>query len=136
MTELKEIIPSSRKNLHRFESLMNKANTVINLPVEQFRKFMIAATELFVNAVVHGNKENESKNIFVEVFVSESSIVLIVKDEGNGFEVHSLPNPTLGENIMKESGRGVFIIKSLVDEFDYKITGNGSEVMIKVNKKN
>ncbi len=135
MNEFKEIISSSRKNLHRFESLMNKANSIINLSAEQFRKFMIAATELFVNAVVHGNKEDESKNVFVEVFVSGSSIILIVKDEGNGFDVNSLADPTLTENIMKESGRGVFIIKSLVDEFDYKITGKGSEVMIKVNKK-
>ena len=135
MTELKEIIPSSRKNLQLLEVLINKANSVINLSSEQFQKFMIAATELFVNAVVHGNKEDESKNVYAEVFVDENSITLIMKDEGNGFDVNSLPDPTVPENILKDSGRGVFIVKSLVDEFDYRKKENATEVMIRVNKK-
>lgn len=115
---------------------MFKVNKVFGLPVDEFNKMMIAVTEVVMNAIVHGNKENTYKKVKVYVEHDDKSMKIIVIDEGDGFDIKRLPDPTDTENILDLHGRGVFIARALVDEFFYQHhEGSGSEFMMIIRKK-
>ena len=128
-------IASSRHNLAHVESMMMKVNEDFRLPLEEFQKLMIAVTEVVINAIIHGNKENIEKKVTIEAAWDNRDLYIKICDEGNGFNPNEIIDPTLPENIMKESGRGIFIVKSLVDDFSYRYTDKGSEFILAVRKK-
>ena len=79
--------------------------------------------EALRNAMIHGNKFSPDKTVKIEVDVNPGVVVISVEDEGEGFNPDSLPDPTLDENLLKESGRGVYLIKHLMDEVYYEKGG-------------
>ncbi len=85
--------------------------------------------EALRNAMVHGNKSHADKKVKIEMDYDEKQVVLVVEDEGEGFDVKSLPDPTVGDNLLKESGRGVYLIRHLMDEVEY--TDSGRKVTMK-----
>ncbi|MBU1656626.1 MAG: ATP-binding protein [Candidatus Omnitrophica bacterium] len=85
--------------------------------------------EALRNAMIHGNGSNPGKKVKIETEITDEWVVIIVEDEGNGFDLASLPDPTVGENLLKESGRGVYLIKHLMDEVRYE--KNGRRVVMK-----
>jgi serine/threonine-protein kinase RsbW len=136
MTKLYIEIGSEKNNIKQVERLMEKANRDFGLNYEEYCKMMIAVTEVVMNAIVHGNKENSSKKVKVYVEYEEKYMKIVVMDEGEGFEITRLPDPTTHENILDLHGRGVFIAKAMVDEFFYQhLEGNGSEFVMIVRKK-
>jgi serine/threonine-protein kinase RsbW len=86
--------------------------------------------EALRNAMVHGNKSDPDKEVTVETAIEGNKVTIIVEDEGEGFDPESLPDPTLEENLLKESGRGVYLINHLMDEVSYE-NGGRRVVMIK-----
>lgn len=129
-------IESKRSNITKVEDLMMQANTHCGLTDDEYGKMMIAVTEIAMNAIVHGNKEDSSKKVKVDVECDDKSIKIIIKDEGVGFDIEHLPDPTIAENILDVHGRGVFIAKAMVDELDYiHIEGEGTEFVMLVKKK-
>ncbi len=97
-------------------------------------QFGMAVRECMVNAVVHGNRYNQNKQVHLGIECSDRSIAVIIGDEGQGFDLSSLPDPTSPENLMRQSGRGILLIRAFVDEFDmYPRTGGGTEVRIVKN---
>lgn len=86
--------------------------------------------EALRNAMVHGNKSDPDKEVTVETAIEGNKVTIIVEDEGEGFDPESLPDPTLEENLLKESGRGVYLIKHLMDEVSYQ-NGGRRVVMVK-----
>ena len=86
---------------------------------------MLALSEAVTNAVIHGNKQDPSKKVFVTASLDENSAIHIsVQDEGPGFEPQSLPDPLKEDNLMKPSGRGVFLMKQYADDVSYNDKGN------------
>jgi serine/threonine-protein kinase RsbW len=91
--------------------------------------------EALRNAMIHGNKSASDKKVAVETEIEGNKVTIMVEDEGEGFDPESLPDPTLDENLLKESGRGVYLINHLMDEVRYENDGR-RVVMIKyLNKK-
>jgi serine/threonine-protein kinase RsbW len=86
--------------------------------------------EALRNAMIHGNKSNPDKKVLIETIVTDSSVTICVEDEGEGFDPKELPDPTLDENLLRESGRGVYLINHLMDEVRYE-QGGRRVVMIK-----
>ena len=86
--------------------------------------------EALRNAMIHGNKSNPGKHVSVEAEIKEDAVVISVEDEGDGFDPSGLPDPTLQENLLKESGRGVYLMKHLMDEVRYE-NGGRRVVMVK-----
>ncbi len=127
-------IGSSRHNVHKVEEFMFMVNNEFRLGAERFQKLMIAVTELVINCIIHGNKEQEHKKVAVAVEYDDKSMVIKIADEGNGFELARLADPTLPENLQKESGRGIYIARSLVDGFSYEHNERGSVFTVLVNK--
>lgn len=134
MKKIDLVISSDRNEIRKFESRLEEINGAINLPPEKFINFQIACSEALVNAIVHGNNESPDKKVFMTIEYDETSIKIKIRDEGSGFNIESLPDPTSSENLLKESGRGIFIIRSLVDEFKCSSSGDGTEFTLCINK--
>lgn len=136
MTKMFLEIGSDRSSIKKIESLMQKANEGFGLDEQEYGKMMIAVTEVAMNAIVHGNKENPGKIVKVYVEYNADQMKIVIMDEGEGFDIQRLPDPTTSENILDLHGRGVFIARAMVDEFFYQhLDGNGSEFVLIVRKK-
>jgi serine/threonine-protein kinase RsbW len=86
--------------------------------------FRVALSEALVNAILYGNREDGAKGVAVRVLFGRHAIEMEVTDEGGGFDYRDLPDPTLPANLMLPCGRGLFLIRKLVDEVRFNDTGN------------
>jgi serine/threonine-protein kinase RsbW len=77
----------------------------------------MAVRESMVNAVVHGNRYNARKKVHLTVLKAHDRLTIVIGDEGEGFDLESLPDPLAEENLLKQSGRGLLLIQAFVDEF-------------------
>jgi serine/threonine-protein kinase RsbW len=84
----------------------------------------IALDEAFVNAVKHGNKNDPTKLVRVGAELSPKEACFTVEDEGEGFDVQTIPDPRDPANLFKSSGRGVLLIYNIMDEVEYNAQGN------------
>ena len=134
MKKLNLILESKRNEIRKFELLLEKSNEEFNLPVERFINLQIACSEALINAIVHGNRESEDKKVYTEIAYDDMSLFVKINDEGDGFDMSRLPDPTSNENLLKEHGRGIYIIRSLVDDFRCSSSENGTEFILTVKK--
>lgn len=93
----------------------------------------VAICETFNNAVVHGNKLDFNKRVTCTFETTDTDFVFTIEDEGEGFEVEKIPDPTLPENIEKTRGRGVFLTQKLSSKVEY--LDKGRKVIISFCKK-
>ena len=93
----------------------------------------VAICETFNNAVVHGNKLDFNKRVTCTFETTDTDFVFTIEDEGEGFEVEKIPDPTLPENIEKTRGRGVFLTQKLSGKVEY--LDRGRKVIISFCKK-
>ncbi len=120
------------KKVEEFSKVLSKK---ASLAEEQTENMAIVLTELANNAIVHGNKFVAEKKIFFHATIQKNKLTVSVRDEGPGFDPSKLPNPTNPENLWKENGRGIFLVKNLVDEVEFKHTKKGMEIIITENRK-
>lgn len=86
--------------------------------------FRVGVTEALANAVLYGNGSDRAKIVRVEVALDPTRVVLHVCDEGEGFDPLAVPDPTLPANLDRPGGRGLFLIRELMDEVEYCGCGN------------
>jgi len=79
----------------------------------------MAVREAITNAVVHGNQEDEAKNVEVTLSCLGRELEIEVKDQGEGFDPTSVPDPTDAANLLKTSGRGIFLMRTFMDEVQW-----------------
>jgi len=84
----------------------------------------LALEEAVVNAIRHGNKADPSKKIHVEYVIDDARLVVNVADEGPGFDLDSVPDPTAEENLEADHGRGILLMRVYMDEVTYNDKGN------------
>ena len=95
----------------------------------------LAVREAIANAMVHGNRCDPHKEVRISVAVDEHCDLLVsVKDSGSGFDPDGLPNPIAPENLLAQHGRGIFIMRQLMDEVDFKFD-QGTEVRMRLRPK-
>jgi len=98
---------------------------------DELMKIGMAVRESMVNAVVHGNRYNAHKKVRFTVAANSENFTVRVADEGEGFDFDSLPDPLAPENLLKTSGRGIFLIRSLMDDFQLRhLETGGTEVTL------
>lgn len=121
-------LPSDFTSIAEVENLVDKVCLNLGVQEDAYGNVLIAVTEAVNNAIQHGNAENS--NLFVDVAVgdNDSEFCFRVKDEGIGFDYHSLPDPTAPENILKENGRGIYLMKNLADDLEFDGTGNSVNI--------
>jgi serine/threonine-protein kinase RsbW len=88
----------------------------------------MAMEEAIMNAIRHGNQSDPKKRVHIRINVSGPRFYSKITDEGTGFDLADVPDPTLEENLEKTSGRGVMLIKSFVDVVKYNEIGNSVEL--------
>ena len=121
-------IPSLPENIRIVEGFIDNIKEKYNLDDDIYGNIMIAVTESVNNAILHGNKSDNKKNVYLKLTLENSQITFIVRDEGAGFDYQNLTDPTLPENIDKIGGRGVFLMKNLSDEVNFKDKGSTAEL--------
>lgn len=127
-------IPSFISLMHAVLNYLTKRVEKNGVVGSEDSHLFIALDEAFVNAVKHGNKFDSSKLVKISAEVSSKEARFTVEDEGEGFNVNEIPDPTNVENLFKTSGRGVLIIHNVMDEVRYNERGNRVE-MVKRNEK-
>jgi serine/threonine-protein kinase RsbW len=125
-------IPSDFGEVGHVEILVDKVCNSLSVNEECYGNVLIALTEAVNNAIQHGNKLRTNLMVNVSVGDNANSFCFTVQDEGVGFNYDELPDPTAPENLLKESGRGVFLMKNLADEVVFE--NGGSSVTIYFNK--
>lgn len=123
-------IPSDFESMHEVEKMIDKVCG--NFGVEEnYGNVLIAVTEAVNNAIIHGNAKD--KDLLVKVSVADSSdaFCFSVIDAGQGFDFANLPDPTAPENIEKENGRGIFLMKNLADEVEFEDYGRNVSIYFK-----
>jgi serine/threonine-protein kinase RsbW len=111
------------------ERLALDAARSFGFPEEDLHRIGMAVRESIVNAVVHGNRYNVRKKVHLAVAGSPGRITVTVGDEGEGFDLSRLPDPVAEQNLLQQSGRGIFLIRSFMDKFEVRPrAAGGTEV--------
>jgi serine/threonine-protein kinase RsbW len=130
---IKEVsIASSYDELNKVESLITESCGDLGVNEDAYGNVLIAVTEAVNNAIEHGNKRLRGLSVSVMVGDNNDEFCYAIKDQGSGFDYNDLPDPTAPENMLKENGRGVFLMRSLADEVVF--SHGGSQVYIYFKK--
>jgi len=84
----------------------------------------LACEEAMVNAIKYGSKSGRDKTVNINCDITEQAVVITVEDEGRGFDYRNLPDPTRDENLIKAGGRGLFLIRNMMDKVEFNSKGN------------
>lgn len=94
----------------------------------------LAVRESVANAVKHGNKFDESKNIDLKLSHERNGLQLTVRDYGTGFDIDTIPDPTDPKNLLRANGRGILFMRSFMDEVEWE-NADGGGTVVKMFKK-
>jgi len=90
----------------------------------------MSVREAVINAVEYGNQHSTSKKVFLEVSLKPEKLVIHVRDQGSGLDLSQVPDPLDEENLLKSSGRGIFLMRAFMDEFDVRQAADGGAEVI------
>jgi len=123
-------IESTPNNLITVEEFVNYFSVDLGLDREKINGLLLAVTEATTNAIIHGNKNNKLKMVRIYVFVDGPIVTIKIKDEGKGFDPSIVPDPTDPENLLKDSGRGLYLMRVYMDGLSYNQTPEGTETIL------
>lgn len=121
---------SDPDNLVEVEKFVADVADELNFSDEIKNSLTLSVSEATSNAIVHGNKLDPKKFITIKFMVEDDKVIVIIKDEGTGFDPTSIPNPTAPENLLKDSGRGIHIMKTFLHDLQYNFSEDGTEVIL------
>jgi len=125
-------IESNPNNLITVEEFVNYFSVDLGLDQDKLNGLLLAITEATTNAIIHGNKNNQLKMVRINVFVEGKTLTVTIKDEGKGFDPSIVPDPTDPENLLKDSGRGLYLMRVYMDGLTYNQTPEGTEAVLKL----
>ena len=125
------VLDSGLESADEAENLALEAARQLGFSEEDLHKIGMAVREAVVNAVVHGNRYNARKKVRLQIAGDEDRLTVMVSDEGQGFELEALPDPVAASNILQQSGRGIYLIRAFMDEFEVRrLAPAGTEVKL------
>jgi serine/threonine-protein kinase RsbW len=125
-------LPSKYESITPLEALIEKVADKYQVAEDTFANMMTCLNEAVTNAIVHGNKLDPDKTVFVNVEVDGKRVVWTIADEGSGFDYNNLADPTAPDHLEELTGRGVFILKHLADQCIFNAAGNEVELHFKI----
>ena len=128
-SDVLEIEEAVERVLRRCENCLDGARKMGRMS-RLSMKFRVGLTEALSNAVLYGNGADPSKQVRVEVSVTVMAIVATITDEGDGFDYETIPDPTTPENLHKTDGRGLFLMRRLLDEVRFNERGNSVTLVL------
>ena len=123
------------KEIGKVEPFLQKINEVAKLDDGTYYRLLIAGTEAVNNGILHGCKGDSRKNVHVMCELKRDSLVFTVQDQGRGFKPEEVPDPLEEKNLLKTSGRGIFLMRSLMDKVTFSVTSDGTEVELIIDLK-
>jgi serine/threonine-protein kinase RsbW len=124
-------LESDLKSVETAEEIAHKVGEEAGLDEEDQHKVEMAVHESMINAVHHGNKYESAKRVWLRFQVLPDRIEIRIRDQGEGFDPSALPDPSEAENLLRMSGRGIFLIRAFMDDFRVeKLPGIGTEVTL------
>ena len=96
--------------------------------------FRVGLTEALSNAMLYGNGHDPEKSVRIEVTLVGGAVRARVTDEGCGFDPTSIPDPTTPDNLLKDGGRGMFLMRKLLDEVSYNERGNSVTLVLRLDE--
>lgn len=124
------VIKSKLEEIDKVDKFLQDIFEFHNLPQACYNKVFLCVSEAVNNSIVHGNKKVAHKQIEVLINCKQQSIEVTVSDEGTGFNIDAVPDPTHIDNLLKESGRGIHIIKSISDKIEFNEQTNSLHFQI------
>lgn len=125
-------LPSHPSCICEVETFVRDLVERLHIDENLYPNILICLTEAVNNAIIHGNRLDEQKEIHVSCHEKEHEIQFIISDEGNGFDPFQLPDPTSKERIETEGGRGVFLMQQLTDEIHFLDQGRTVKLMWRI----
>jgi serine/threonine-protein kinase RsbW len=126
-------IPSKIENLRKVEKIIDDISGEFKIGEDVYGNILIASLEAANNAIMHGNRLDESKDVTIEFKMVGRTLSVLVNDEGSGFDYEHIPDPTAPENIENVNGRGIFLMEKLSDKISF--SRNGATVELEFNMK-
>jgi len=117
-------ISSKIDNINKIEQLIDEFSEKNEINSEIYGKILIATVEAVNNSIVHGNKEDVNKYVYVNLKIEGDKIYITVEDEGPGFDSSKVPDPTKPENVENIHGRGIYLMKHLADDVSFNEDGS------------
>ena len=127
-------IPSRLEEMEAVHTLIELAMREYKLSEEMAHWIELTISESMINAIQHGNKADPAKEATLKISSNGHSIEIIVEDQGKGFSLDSIADPTDAANLLKPSGRGILIIQSFMDEVDLSEREGGGSRLRMVKK--
>jgi serine/threonine-protein kinase RsbW len=122
---------SDLRSVEKAEEITHQACEAAGLDEDDQHKVEMAVHESMINAVCHGNKYDTNKRVWFRLQVFPDRLEIRIRDQGEGFNPSSLPDPLDSENLLRVSGRGIFLIRAFMDDFTiHNLPGIGTEVTL------
>ena len=118
------------ESVSEVESIADKLAGEAGLDEDDRFRVTMAVREAAVNAVLHGNEYDPAKKITVSFENNEKSLISKITDQGNGVDPDTLPDPLAPENLLRGTGRGIFLIRSFMDEVHFRQLHPGTELTL------
>jgi serine/threonine-protein kinase RsbW len=131
--EIRVEIPSRLEELSKIERLAQTIAHKFRLSTDKVDNLAIAMTEAVGNAIVHGNGRNPGKMVRIAYWQDSDMLRIRVEDQGKGFDPEAISDPLAPENLMKEHGRGIFILRNLMDEVRFSFSSKGTVVHMAIH---
>lgn len=126
------ILASTFEESERVPDFVEEIQNEAGLSDKITGNFMLLLSEAVSNAIDHGNKNDPSKKVEIEIQITGKEIKASVHDEGEGFNPDNTKNPVMEENLLDPSGRGIFILKELADSVEFE--DNGRKLIFAMNR--
>ena len=127
---------SDLKNVEAAEGIVQRVCTSLGFDEEDQHKIGMAVHESMINAIWHGNKNDPTKHVWLKFQISQDRLEVRVRDEGAGFDLDGVPHPLEPDNLLKISGRGIFLIRSFMDDLQVRSIASGGTEVTLVKRRN
>lgn len=123
-------LDSTLETVNSAEEAASQIATEAGFDDEEVMKIAMAVREAAVNAVLHGNAYDPGKKVTVDFERTARELVITIRDQGKGLDMSKVPDPLAPENLLKTSGRGIFLIRSFMDEVEIHPSQTGTEIKL------
>ena len=130
------VLDSALPSVERIEEAAEKLALQAGFDAETASHISMVCREAAVNAVLHGNRYDPDKRVTAAFELTEDALTVSVADEGDGLDPDKTPDPLAPENLLRTAGRGIFLMRALMDEVHFRQLSPGTEVTLTKRRQN